>query len=73
MAKSAVFGLASGLAVVILTLIVVAVVNLPQASGAVSATRSSEARCGLADVTQDQGYGISRTVKREVCEALSTE
>ncbi len=65
MAKSAVYGLVSGLAVVVLTLIVVAVVNLPQAS-AVS-LRDGGAHCGVAEVVQDQGYGISRTIEKQVC------
>ena len=72
MAKSAVYGLISGLAVVVLTLIVVAVVNLPQAA-AVSAPRNPSVHCSLADVTQDQGYGLSRTVKRQVCSAASVD
>lgn len=65
--KSAVLGLVSGLAVVVLTLIVVAVVNLPEASGAAPATRVKANRCGMADVAQDQGYGIVRTVNAPVC------
>ena len=61
MAKSAVFGLASGLAVVVLTLIVVAVVNLPQASDA--AASGDTPLCH--EVVQDQGYGLVRSVKHE--------
>ncbi len=67
MAKSAIFGLASGLAVVVLTLIVVAVVNLPQASDA----EASGGRSRCADIVQDQGYGLVRPVKHESCQATS--
>ena len=67
MAKSAIFGLASGVAVVILTLIVVAVVNLPQASDA--AASGDSPRC--VEVAQDQGYGLVRPAKHESCLARS--
>ena len=70
MSKSAVLGLISGLTVVVLTLIVVAVVNLPQAEGAVSSFRATGVRCAVSDVAQDQGYGVTRVVKQEVCTAL---
>jgi hypothetical protein len=72
MAKSAAFGLASGLAVVILTLIVVAVVNLPQASGA-SATRDAQVRCIPDGAVADQGYGIARTAHHEACRKVSED
>lgn len=65
MAKSAIFGLASGLAVVVLTLIVVAVVNLPQASDA--AASGDAPRCQ--EAVQDQGYGLVRPVRREGCQS----
>lgn len=72
MAKSAVFGLASGLAVVILTLIVVAVVNLPQASGA-SASRDAEVRCVPDDSVMEQGYGIGRKAHHEACRSVASD
>ena len=67
MAKSAIFGLASGLAVVVLTLIVVAVVNLPQASDA--AASGGAARC--VEAVQDQGYGLVRPSAHEGCQATA--
>lgn len=63
MAKSAVFGLASGVAVVVLTLIVVALVNLPQATDA-AATGSVACR---ADAPADAGYGLTRPAKHDRC------
>lgn len=65
MAKSAIFGLASGLAVVVLTLIVVAVVNLPQASDAEASGGTMRCR----EIAQDQGYGLVRTTKPGACQA----
>lgn len=67
MAKSAAFGLASGLAVVVLTLIIVGVVNLPQASGA-SETREAQISCVPDAVALDQGYGIARKDHRDACQ-----
>ena len=67
MAKSAIYGLASGLAVVVLTLIVVAVVNLPQASDA--AASGGTAQC--AEAVQDQGYGLVRPARHEGCQATA--
>ncbi|MDX7950772.1 hypothetical protein P7D22_06215 [Lichenihabitans sp. Uapishka_5] len=65
MAKSAIYGLASGLAVVVLTMIVVAVVNLPQASdAATSGTTCTE-------MAQDQGYGLVRPARHEGCQATA--
>lgn len=67
MAKSAVFGLASGLAVVVLTMIVVAVVNLPQASDAAASGDAPQCR----EIVQDQGYGLVRSVKHEGCQTAA--
>lgn len=67
MRKSAIVGLLSGLAVVILTLIAVGLVNLPDAAGAVATTLRGTDACHPVEVTQDQGYAISRTVVRDVC------
>jgi hypothetical protein len=69
MAKSAVFGLASGLAVVVLTLIVVALVNLPQSTDAAATMRSGNASC--AEAAQDLGYGLSRPAKHDACSAVA--
>jgi preprotein translocase subunit SecG len=69
MAKSAVFGLASGLAVVVLTLIVVALVNLPQSSDAAATFGSKAGRC--VEATQDPGYGLSRAARSESCPKIA--
>ena len=66
MTKTA-FGLASGVALVVVTLIAVALANLPAAEGATSAEPNAAANCPLTQVAQDQGYGITRTVARRVC------
>jgi hypothetical protein len=71
MAKSAVFGLASGLAVVVLTLIVVGLVNLPQASDAAATLQSKDARC--VEAVQDLGYGLARATKPDSCSAVSRD
>ena len=61
-----VFGLASGVALIVVTLIVVALANVPE--GAISAERNpAAANCPLTQVAQDQGYGLTRTVARRVC------
>ena len=71
MTKTAI-GLMSGIALVLLTLIAVAVTNLPQAEGAVADHTVAE-NCPLKQVAQDQGYGIARTVTRPVCESAGVK
>ena len=73
MSKSAVFGLISGITVVILTLIVVALVNLPEAEGAGAQRIRRGSGCHGVPVAQDQGYEITRMVIRKVCESTSPE
>ena len=68
MDKSAFVGLMSGLAVVVITLIMVGVVNMPQAE-AVPSRLHGMAACRQVQVAQDTGYEISRRVDRQVCEA----
>lgn len=67
MRKSAIVGLLSGLAVVILTLIAVGLVNLPDAEGAVATPLRGTDPCHAVEVAQDQGYAITRTVVRDIC------
>jgi hypothetical protein len=68
MTKTAI-GLFSGIAIIILTLVVVALTNLPEAEGAVAPESATTAQCSLKPVVQDQGYGIGRTVQRRVCDS----
>ena len=68
MTKTAV-GLFSGIVVSVLTLVVVALTNLPQAEGAVAPESATTAECALKPVVQEQGYGIGRTVQRRVCDS----
>lgn len=65
--KTAAFGLASGLTLVILTLVGVALLNMPKAEGAVAASRFGIARCPVVAVAQDQGYGLAKTAYRHFC------
>ena len=68
--KPVVVGLISGLAVVVLTLLLVGIVNLPEAEGAVSTARRA---CHREQVAQDQGYGIARQVVRTVCDTSRSD
>ena len=70
MTKTAI-GLFSGIAIIVLTLVVVALTNLPQAEGAVAPESATTAECALKPVVQDQGYGIGRTVQRRVCDSAA--
>jgi hypothetical protein len=72
MTKTAI-GLFSGIAVIVLTLIVVALTNLPEAEGAVPPESATTAQCALKPVVQDQGYGIGRTIQRRVCESAAAK
>ena len=72
MSKSGIVGLMSGLTVVVLTMIVVALVNLPEAEGASAAGSASKAECHAVQISQDQGYEITRKVVRDVCAAGRT-
>lgn len=71
MRKSAIVGLLSGLAVVILTLIAVGIVNLPEAEGAVGTKLRGTDECHAIEVAQDQGYAITRNVVHDVCNSAN--
>ena len=68
MSKSAAVGLLSGLSVVVLTLIIVGIVNLPEAEGAVNAPLRGTTACHQVQVAQDQGYELTGKVQRDVCD-----
>ncbi len=68
MSKPALVGLVSGLVAVVLTLIVIGIVNMPEAEGADSAKLRGTAQCHEVQVPQDPGYGWTRKVARDVCD-----
>lgn len=68
MKKSPVLGLLSGLAFIVLTLIAVGIVNLPAAEGADAAQLRATGECHQIRVALDQGYGIARSVDRNICD-----
>ncbi len=66
MSRTAVLGFSSGIALIIGTLVVVASVSLPHPAGA-AVVNGALVDCPLAEVSLDQGYGLSRTALRPVC------
>jgi hypothetical protein len=69
MSKSALVGLVSGLVVVVVTLIVIGIANMPEAEGADSPKLRGTAECHQIQVPQDPGYGWTRKVARDVCDS----
>ena len=65
MSRMAVLGVSSGIFLVIATLIAVALLA-PRSAGAAVA-EGYPAACPLAEISLDQGYGVSRTAIRPVC------
>ena len=68
MSKSFALPLWAGLAIIVLTLIVVGIVNLPKAEGADAAKLRGTGECHRVQVALDQGYGITRKVDRNICD-----
>ncbi len=68
MSRTVVFGFSSGIFFVLMTLVAVAFLNLPNAAGAAAA--GSDA-CPIAEVSLDQGYGLSRTTFLPVCREVA--
>ena len=66
MTNKAILGLSSGIAVVVATLIGVALFNPPQAADA-AVIDGRLAPCPLAEVSVDPGYGVSSKELRPVC------
>jgi len=66
MNDKAVFGLTSGVAFVVATLIGIALSNQPQAADA-AALQGALGPCPLAEISLDQGYGVSSKALRPVC------
>ena len=59
MNRSALVGLLSGVFLVVVTLIGVAVLNMPQAAGASPSARRDSPPCATEHRTSEQGYGIA--------------
>lgn len=59
MNRSALVGLLSGVFLVVVTLIGVAVLNMPQAAGASPSARRDSPGCAAEHRTAEQGYGIA--------------
>ena len=66
MSRTAVLGFSSGIALIIATLVGVACFSLPHPAGA-AIVNGALVDCPLAEVSLDQGYGVSRTALRPVC------
>ena len=66
MHNKAILGLSSGIAVVVATLIGVALFNPPQTADA-AVVHGRLAPCPLAAVAMDSGYGVSSRELRPVC------
>lgn len=66
MSRAAILGLSSGFFFVIATLIGVGLLNLPRAADA-AVVGGSVAACPMAEVSLDQGYGVTQTALRPVC------
>jgi hypothetical protein len=66
MTRNAVFGLFAGIFLVIVTLIGVAMVTPPRAETA-PVLHGVLVSCPVAEVSLDQGYGVTRTALRAIC------
>jgi hypothetical protein len=71
MSRIAILGLSSGIFFVLATLIAVALLNLPHSAGA-AVVDGALVPCPLAEVSLDQGYGVTRTALRPVCTGQAT-
>ncbi len=63
MSRTAVVGLSSGIFFILATLVAVALLNLPKSAVA----EGSETPCPPAEVSLDQGYGVSRLGPQPFC------
>ncbi len=66
MNNKAIFGLTSGVAFVVATLIGIALSNQPQAADA-AVMHGALSPCLLAETSLDQGYGVNSKELRPVC------
>lgn len=67
MSRTAFFSFSSGIVLVLATLVAVALLNLPR-----TAVADTEA-CPMAEVSLDQGYGLSRTAFQPVCRGAESQ
>ena len=72
MNNKAVLGLTSGVAFVVATLIGVALSNQPQAADAAT-IQGALGPCPRAEISLDQGYGVSSTELHPICALANQE
>ena len=68
MSRTAVFGVSSGIILIVATLVGIALMNVPESAGA-AVKGDALSACPPAEVSLDQGYGVNRVVQGQACSA----